>query len=96
MVPRPIKVTIAYCSECGYQPQALEVASALLYGLDEGLLAVELVPWHDGTFDVLLDGVLMHSMGREGGFPVPAAVVQAVRDRLRQQADGPDVEGERV
>ncbi len=82
MTHRPIKVTIAYCSECGYQPQTLELAGALLNEFVYGLSSVELIPWHEGTFEVSVDGQLIHSMAREGGFPDPATIVAAVHDRL--------------
>jgi selenoprotein W-related protein len=81
-VARPVKVTIAFCSECGYQPQTLELAGALLYEFIYELSSVELIPWHEGTFEVSVDGSLVHSMAREGGFPDPAVVIQAVRDSL--------------
>jgi selenoprotein W-related protein len=82
MAPRPIKVTITFCSECGYQPQALELTSALLYAFSYGLSAIELIPWHEGTFEVSVDGRLVHSMAREGGFPESNLIVDAVRAGL--------------
>ena len=42
--------------------------------------------WFDGAFDVSLDGQLVHSMYRDGGFPEPAAVLEAVRARLEATA----------
>lgn len=82
MAARPVKVTIIYCSECGYQPQTIELAGALLHEFEYGLSSVELIPWQDGTFDVIVDGDLVHSMGREGGFPENATIIEAVRARL--------------
>ncbi len=76
------RVRITYCAECGYEPQTLALASALMTAFGDRLSAIELVPWLDGTFDVSVNGDLVHSMARDGGFPEPAAVVAAVRARL--------------
>jgi selenoprotein W-related protein len=46
------------------------------------LSSIELIPWQDGAFDVAIDGELVHSMYRDGGFPQVAAIVAAVRERL--------------
>lgn len=78
----PLKVTIAYCSECGYEGQTLELAGALMKAFGHKLSAIEIVPWHDGSFDVLVNGELIHSMYREGGFPESDAMVAEVRARL--------------
>src|SRR5204863_391837 len=44
--------------------------------------SIELIPWEGGTFDVSVDGELVHSMSRDGGFPEHEAVKRAVRARL--------------
>lgn len=77
-----VKVKIAYCAECGYEPQTLELAKALMYEFGDRLSSIELIPWDSGTFDVTIDGRLVHSMAREGGFPEHDAVKRAVRDVL--------------
>jgi selenoprotein W-related protein len=46
------------------------------------LSSIELIPWESGTFDVSVDGRLVHSMKRDGGFPEQASVKSAVRERL--------------
>jgi selenoprotein W-related protein len=78
----PVKVTITYCAVCGYEPQTLELTSALMHAFVYDLAAIELLPWQDGTFDVSIDGDLVHSMARDGGFPDPAQIISAVRERL--------------
>jgi selenoprotein W-related protein len=83
-VAKPVKVTIVYCSACGYQQQTLDLAAALLHEFTYGLSSVELIPWHDGTFEVTVAGKLVHSMEREGGFPAHETVIQAVREALSQ------------
>ncbi len=77
-----VKVKITYCAECGYEPQTLELTKALMYEFGSQLSAIELIPWDSGTFDVTVDGDLVHSMKREGGFPEHDAVKRAVRARL--------------
>jgi selenoprotein W-related protein len=79
---RPVKVKITYCAECGYEPQALELTKTLMYEFGAQLSAIELIPWESGTFDVSVDGSLVHSMKRDGGFPEQTTVKSAVRARL--------------
>jgi selenoprotein W-related protein len=83
---KPVKVVITYCAECGYEPQTLELAGALMKAFGYKLSAIELVPWHDGSFEVHAGGDLIHSMNREGGFPEPTAIIAAVKARLAPPA----------
>jgi selT/selW/selH-like putative selenoprotein len=77
-----VKVSITYCAACGYEPQTLDLTAALMREFLYDLAAIEIIPWHDGTFDVAVNGDLLHSMARDGGFPEHATVIQAVRERL--------------
>ena len=77
-----VKVTITYRAECGYEPQTLALAEALMKTFTHQLTAIELVPWYEGSFDVAVNGKLVHSMYREGGFPDPSTVVKAVKEQL--------------
>jgi selT/selW/selH-like putative selenoprotein len=76
------KVNIIYCAECGYEPQTLGLANALMKTFIHELSSIELIPWHDGAFDVVVNGDMVHSMYRDGGFPEHAAMIAAVRQRL--------------
>lgn len=78
----PVKVTITYCAECGYEPQTLALAGALMREFGQRLLSIELIPWEAGAFDVSVGGRLVHSMARDGGFPEHAKVLRAVRSAL--------------
>jgi len=77
-----VKVSITYCAACGYEPQTLQLTSALMHEFVDSLSTIELIPWHDGAFDVVVNGDLIHSMYRDGGFPEDATIIQAVRARL--------------
>ena len=86
MAVRPIKVTITYCAECGYEPPTLALADALMRRFGHQLSSIELVPWYEGSFDVTVDGELVHSMYRDGGFPEPETIVDAVQGKLAEAA----------
>jgi selenoprotein W-related protein len=79
---KPVKVKITYCAECGYEPQALNLTRALMYEFGARLSGIELIPWESGAFDVSVDGELIHSMRRDGGFPEHTRVKLAVRSRI--------------
>jgi selT/selW/selH-like putative selenoprotein len=74
-----IKVSITYCAECGYQPQTLALTSALMDAFLHEVTTIELLPWRDGAFEVVVNGELIHSMYRDGGFPEHETVIGAVR-----------------
>ena len=94
MAKRLVKVTITYCSECGYEPQTLALAETLMREFRHELSEIELIPWDEGSFDVVVDGELVHSMFREGGFPDPSIVIAAVRrHQAIQQQEGPAITG---
>jgi predicted Rdx family selenoprotein len=53
-----------------------------MYEFGAQLSSIELIPWESGTFDVSVDGEIVHSMKHHGGFPDQATVKSAVRTRL--------------
>ncbi len=77
-----MKVTIAYCAECGYEEQTLGLAKALMIRFQHRLSSIEIFPAEEGAFDVRVGGDLVHSMYRDGGFPDPATIAQAVEAKL--------------
>jgi selenoprotein W-related protein len=81
---KPLKVSIVYCAACGYEPQTIALASALMHTFTYDLAAIELIPWQEGAFDVVVGGDLVHSMYRDGGFPANDTVIAAVRERLER------------
>jgi selT/selW/selH-like putative selenoprotein len=74
-----IKVSITYCAECGYQPQTLALTSALMDAFLHEVTTIELLPWRDGAFEVVVNGEMIHSMYRDGGFPEHETIIGAVR-----------------
>jgi selenoprotein W-related protein len=86
--PKPVKVTITYCAECGYEPQTLALTDALMRAFTHQLGSIELVPWYEGSFDVAVNGTLVHSMYRDGGFPEHTKIIEAVRAQLAVAAPG--------
>ena len=87
MAKKPVKVTITYCAECGYEPQTLDLTNALMRTFAHDLSSIELIPWYQGSFDVSVGGDLVHSMYRDGGFPEHQTVVDAVRAKLAEAAE---------
>jgi selenoprotein W-related protein len=81
-VKRPVKVSITYCLECGYQNEAFALAEALINEFQVMLSGVELVPWVNGSYDVKVNDDLVHSMYRDGGFPSKEVIFEAVRQRI--------------
>ena len=80
---RPVKVSITYCAECGYEPQTISLANALMMHFHTQLSAIEIIPWEDGAFDVRVGGELVHSMYRDGGFPPNERMIAAVEEKLK-------------
>jgi selenoprotein W-related protein len=83
---KQVKVSIVYCASCGYEPYTLDLTKALMHAFLYDLASIELIPWQDGAFDVVVDGDLVHSMYRDGGFPEHETVIKAVRERLSRAA----------
>jgi selenoprotein W-related protein len=86
MASKTVKVKITYCADCGYEPQTLELASALMQAFTHNLSSIEIIPWYEGSFDVSVGPELVHSMYRDGGFPENQTVIDAVRRHLAAAA----------
>ena len=78
----PLHVKIAYCAECGYDHEALDLTAALMKEFHMYLADITIVPAGDGAYDVWVDGNLVHSMYRDGGFGERQAILDAVRRKI--------------
>lgn len=56
-----------------------------MYEFGAQLSAIELIPWESGAFDVSVDGQLVHSMKRDGGFPTGQTIKTAVRAKIEPE-----------
>ncbi len=79
---QPVKVRIVYCASCGYEPYTLDLAKTLMQTFLYDIGSIEIIPWQDGAFDVTVNGELVHSMYRDGGFPEHQTVIEDVRRHL--------------
>ena len=82
MASGKVKVKITYCAECGYEPQTLALSDALMRRFGHSLSSIELIPWFEGSFDVSVDGDLVHSMYRDGGFGEHNDIIEAIKTKL--------------
>lgn len=81
-MPRSPRIEITYCTRCRWLLRAGWTAQELLTTFPDELAEVALVPGAGGTFDVHLDGTLLWSRAREGGFPELKELKQRVRDKI--------------
>lgn len=78
----PLHVKIAYCAECGYDHEAIALTEALMKEFHMFLAGITIVPAGDGAFDVWVEGDLVHSMYRDGGFGDREQIFTAIRQKL--------------
>jgi len=77
-------ISIVYCSECNYLPQALEVARGILERMADEIEELVLVPAAGGTFEVRKDGEIVFDMMTSGGFPNVEELVQRLSGKVRR------------
>jgi selenoprotein W-related protein len=77
-------ISIVYCSECNYLPQALEVARGILERMADEIEELVLVPAAGGTFEVWKDGEIVFDMMTSGGFPNVEELVQRLSGKIRR------------
>ena len=83
---KPVKVTITYCAECGYGHEAIALAKSLMDEFQLWLSSIELIPYFNGAYEVMVDGEMVHSMYRDGGFAEFEQVADAVRSKVGNAA----------
>ncbi|ATL48015.1 SelT/selW/selH selenoprotein [Chitinophaga caeni] len=76
-------ITIRYCPKCGWLLRAAYMAQELLTTFEEDLSAVSLQPAEiAGSYQVLLDQVVLFDRKRDGQFPEIKQLKQTVRDHV--------------
>jgi selenoprotein W-related protein len=75
-------VSIEYCTACNFRGRAAWLAQELLAACEGEIAGVTLVPGRGGVFDVRFDGELAFSRRRDGRYPEPHEVKDALRARL--------------
>lgn len=75
-------LSIEYCQVCNFRSRAAWLAQEVLAALEPDLAGVTLVPGRGGIFDVRVDGELIFSQKREGRFPEPREIKDAVLAKL--------------
>ena len=76
-------VQILYCHECGYLPDAVNMADKLLREFNRKLDGIKLVSGDGGAFEVSINGEVAYSKLATGSFPT----LQELRDALRASVD---------
>lgn len=88
MASEPVKVSIMYCAECGYESQTIALTEALMRRFMYDLSSIEIVPGLEGSFEVKVGNDLVHSMYRDGGFPEHDDIFKALEAKLAASAGG--------
>lgn len=73
-----LRMTIRYCSECGYAQRAAWLASEMLTGYGQYIAGLELQPGGGGEFEVSIGDSLVHSKRANGQFPEPDGIAEAL------------------
>jgi selenoprotein W-related protein len=81
MADKPV-VSIEYCQVCNFRGRAAWLAQELLSTLEGDLAGVTLIPGRGGIFEVRVDGETVFSHEREGRFPEPRELKDAVLTKL--------------
>jgi selenoprotein W-related protein len=80
-MPSP-RVSITYCTQCGFLLRAAWLAQELLTTFSDVLGEVALRPGSGGVFEVEVDGESLFSRAVEGRFPESKELKQRLRDRI--------------
>jgi selenoprotein W-related protein len=81
------RIVITYCPKCRWLLRAAWVLQELLTTFADELGEVALRPGPAGVFAVELEGELLWSRQRDGGFPELKELKQRVRNRIAPDKD---------
>jgi selenoprotein W-related protein len=74
-------IIIEYCPKCGWMLRSAYFAQELLSTFSEDINGVLLKPSEQsGTFQIIIDGVVIFDRVKAGGFPEIKELKQSVRD----------------
>ena len=81
------RVTITFCTQCGWMLRAAWMAQELLSTFGTELGEVALIPGTGGVFAVAVGEEVVWERKRDGGFPGPKELKQRVRDAIEPDRD---------
>lgn len=81
------RVTITYCTQCGWLLRAAWMAQELLTTFEGELKELVLKPGTGGVFEVTANDEPVWSRKGEGRFPEITELKQRVRDRIAPERD---------
>jgi len=81
------RVTVTYCTQCGWLLRAAWMAQELLSTFTAELGEVALVPGTGGVFRVTVEDKVVWDRKSEGGFPDITTLKQRVRDQVVPDRD---------
>ncbi len=81
------RVSILYCTQCGWLLRAGWMAQELLSTFGADLAEVALIPGTGGVFEITCAGEIIWERKRDGGFPDIKTLKQRVRDAIDPERD---------
>ena len=75
-------VSITYCIICNFRGRAAWLAQELLAAHEKQLDEVRLIPHEGGVFEVRINDQLAFSRKKDGRFPEPREVKDAIREAV--------------
>jgi len=81
------RISIHYCSGCRWLPRACWMAQELLETFVDSVESVAIHPAETGTFQVLVNDVVVWDRRVENGFPQPKELKQRIRDIIAPGKD---------
>ncbi len=76
------RVEIEYCAQCRFILRAVWMAEEILMTFSDELGEVALIPGVGGIYTIKLDGKILFSKDKSGGFPEIKEIKQKIRDQI--------------
>ncbi len=81
------RVEIRYCTKCKWLLRSAWMAQELLSTFEDDISEVALVPGANAVFEIKINGSLIWSRDRDGGFPEIKVLKSLVRDVVAPNKD---------